>query len=105
MRKARIILMALFLLGGAMGAFATEPLHSGNAPFIPMSEAITKAETYLKQRNEMPQGYLQSAVFHPFQMATQKRGWTITWQVPDVKGGTTFIDVMEDGSFQVRKGE
>lgn len=83
-------------------------LQSGDRPALSMNEAIHAAQSYLHEQKIDPEKngqYLMAAIFHPFKSEQDERHWEIIWQVPNAKGGTTWVDVYETGKVQLRFGE
>jgi hypothetical protein len=78
-----------------------EKRAAGEAPAISLTDAIVRAVSYAKT-NKLDQSrqYIQSAMFN-----VVTRAWTVTWQVPNAKGGTTWIVIPEAGDITVSYGE
>jgi len=88
-------------------AFA-DPGGAGDAPQLTLEQAVAKAKDHaMKKKIEFSSQYLQAAEFNPMSAAPKTTGrcWKLRWQVPRAKGGTTFIDVCEDGRVDVQFGE
>jgi hypothetical protein len=88
-------------------AFA-DPGGAGDAPKLSLEQAIAKAKEHAKDKKvDLSRQYLQSAEFNPTSAAPKTTGrcWLLRWQVPRAKGGTTFINVCEDGRLELQFGE
>lgn len=84
------------------------PAAAGDGPLIPLEQAIVKAKDHAKAKKvDLSRQYLEAAEFDRNGAAPKKTGrcWKLRWQVPHAKGGTTFIDVCEDGRIDVSFGE
>jgi hypothetical protein len=108
MRKLSLLLLAASLeIAGAdpspsKSAPSASKLRSiGDAPAIELADAITAARDYVRaQKIDVSKDYLQSASFDMV-----KREWSVVWQRPNTKGGSTEIHVQESGKFEVDYGE
>ncbi len=77
------------------------PRQVADAPAIELSTAVASATAFLKTKKISTAGqYLESAVFDKI-----ARHWKITWQVPNARGGTTWVVVPEVGDISVSFGE
>ncbi|MDP1916059.1 MAG: hypothetical protein Q8L14_07430 [Myxococcales bacterium] len=95
-----VCLVCSLAFAGAGGA--------GDAPLLTLEQAVAKAKDHAKEKKvELSRQYLQSAEFNPMSAAPKTTGrcWMLRWQVPRAKGGTTFINVCEDGRVDVEFGE
>ncbi len=75
---------------------------------LTLEQAVAKAKEHAKEKKvDLSRQYLQSAEFNPMSAAPKTTGrcWMLRWQVPRAKGGTTFINVCEDGRVDVEFGE
>lgn len=93
-------LVALTLLG--------TPGAAGDAPQLTLEQAVAKAKAHAKDKKiDLSRQYLESAEFDRLgaDPKTTGRCWKLRWQVPRAKGGTTFINVCEDGRVEVQFGE
>jgi hypothetical protein len=73
----------------------------GDAPAIELSVAVERAKAVLKANKvDTSKQYLQAAAFD-----FGKRQWTVTWQLPNARGGTTFVIIPEVGEPIVTYGE
>lgn len=78
------------------------------APQLTMEQAIVKAKDHAKAKKiDLSRQYLEAAEFDRTGASPKTTGrcWKLRWQVPNAKGGTTFIDVCEDGRIDVSFGE
>ena len=98
-RALALCLVSLVAFAGAGGA--------GDAPLLTLEQAVAKAKDHAKEKKVLSRQYLQSAEFNPMNAAPKTTGrcWMLRWQVPRAKGGTTFINVCEDGRIDVEFGE
>lgn len=115
MKRCFIHICIIWLLPALV--YAAEPLADGAAPAFTLEEALAQARQCAQKQSIAIEGaYLQSVVFSPYRIApgdtmpTQEvrehgRYWTVTWQIPMAKGGTTYIYVHEDGFCHVSWGE
>ena len=102
-----MIARALVLCFVSVTAFAGAG-GAGDAPQLTLEQAVAKAKDHAKEKKvELSRQYLQSAEFNPMNAAPKTTGrcWMLRWQVPRAKGGTTFINVCEDGRIDVEFGE
>lgn len=77
------------------------PRQVADAPAIELRTAVANATAFLKTKKISTAGqYLESAVFDKI-----ARHWKITWQVPNARGGTTWVLVPEIGDISVSFGE
>ena len=84
------------------------PGGAGDAPQLTLEQAIAKAKEHAKTKKvDLSRQYLQSAEFDPMSAAPKTTGrcWKLRWQVPRAKGGTTFMELCEDGRVEVEFGE
>lgn len=84
------------------------PGGGGDAPHLTMEQAIVKAKDHAKTKKiDLSRQYLEAAEFDRGGAAPKTKGrcWKLRWQMPNAKGGTTFIDVCEDGRIDVNYGE
>jgi len=80
---------------------AAQPRQAGEAPAIELAVAVANATAFLQAKKiSTSRQYLESAVFDKI-----ARRWTITWQVANAKGGTTWVLVPEIGDISVSFGE
>ena len=86
---------------GPPGARAHTVRNAGDAPSIEMEEALASARAYaLEHGIKLDHQYLQGAVFD-----AAARQWVFDWQVPNVKGGLTIVNVHESGKITINYGE
>ncbi len=84
------------------------PGGGGEAPQLSMEQAIVKAKEHAKTKKiDLSRQYLEAAEFDRRGAVPKTKGrcWKLRWQLPNGKGGTTFIDVCEDGRIDVNFGE
>jgi hypothetical protein len=98
----------VFLLLAAPVVCADSPAAAGDAPKIELEAAVAKAKRHASAKKiELSRQYLQAAEFDPAGAAPGATGrcWSLRWQVPRAKGGTTFFTVCEDGRIEHTFGE
>ena len=116
MKASLLLVTCLVLTFSSLSTFATEKqssdtpatLRNGVRPALSMNEAIHAAEAYLSAQNVDPtknDQYLRAAIFHPSTQGQDERRWEIIWQIANTKGGTTWVDIYEDGRQRMRFGE
>jgi hypothetical protein len=81
---------------------APTKLHgAGHFPAVQLADAVAQATAYARTKQiDLSRAYLQSAGFDPV-----KRRWSVVWQEPNARGGTTEIRIDESGTIDVQYGE
>jgi hypothetical protein len=101
MRAHLVLLVLLATVLASAGTPKPVKRVPGDAPAVVLADAVAQARAYAASNHiDVSKQYLQSAVFEPF-----KREWTVTWQLANARGGTTYFRIPEDGSITVGYGE
>lgn len=104
MHGMRTLLLSSFIASAGLA----DPGQAGDAPQLSLEQAITKAKAYAATKKvDLSRQYLESVKFNPMGVGSDRtaRCWSLVWQVPRAKGGTTFITLCEDGRSEHTFGE
>ncbi len=100
----RALVLASFVASAALA----EPGQAGDAPQLSLEQAVTKAKAYAASKKiDLSRQYLEAVAFDPMGVGASRTGrcWSLRWQVPRAKGGTTFFTLCEDGRVEHTFGE
>jgi len=98
----------LLLILAAPVVRADPPAQAGDAPKFDLEAAVIKAKRHASEKKiDLSRQYLQAAEFDPRGASAGASGrcWSLRWQMPRAKGGTTFFTVCEDGRIEHTFGE